>query len=246
MKIGIMQAYFFPYLGYFQLIHAVDEFVLYGHVDFTRQSWITKNRLLQKGTEKIWDITMPVEKKSKGRLIIQKEIKTGLDWRKPIIDFLQFNYKKAIYFEEIFPFLHEVILTPETLVHNYNVKTIIAICKFIGIQTPIDYQFDWATSFESELLAKDLSPDERKHARVIGLCNKFKSNHYLNPVGGSELYDKATLKDHDIALNFIQTTEHTYQQFDRHFSPYLSIIDVLMHNGRENTKKLIENNYKLV
>ncbi len=62
MKLAIMQPYFFPYIGYFQLINTVDEFVVYDNIEFTKKGWINRNRILVNGKDEY--ITLPIKKDS--------------------------------------------------------------------------------------------------------------------------------------------------------------------------------------
>jgi len=75
--------------------------------------------------------------------------------------------------------------------------------------------------------------------RVIGICKALGANHYINPIGGFELYNKESFIKSEIDLQFLETKKHTYKQFDDMFIPFLSIIDVLMFNSTEKTKKML-------
>ena len=101
--------------------------------------------------------------------------------------------------------------------------------------------FENNDNIEKELKNLDsISLDDIKSERIIKLCNHHKSNTYINPIGGKELYNKEYFKKRDINLFFVETNAFNYKQYDKCFIPYLSIIDILMHSGIEETKSIIK------
>jgi hypothetical protein len=246
MKLGIMQSYFFPYLGYFQLISHVDSFILYEHVSFRKKSWITRNRILDKRANSPVFINVPVQKKSSSNSIGNTLINNSTDWRNKIINLIFFNYKKALFFDEIFPVVEKIVNEKYASIHEYNARIIINICECLEIKTKITYQNENYILMEKELevLAKENS-SEIKTQRIFEICDREGANTYVNPVGGAELYDKTHFTANEIQLHFVETSGYEYNQFKGDFEPHLSIIDVLMHNGIEKTKEMIHN-YKVV
>ena len=244
MKAGIMQAYFFPYIGYFQLIDASDLFILYENVSFRKKSWITKNRILDKGRKIPVDIGIPINKKSSNKNIGDIII-NGSDWKKGMLKQIYFNYKKASFFLEIYPLLEKWINNEDENVHAYNCQIIIHICNYLDIQTTIKSNNTDFLKLENQLLNSDLPREEIKSQRVVEICKNQNVDTYINPLGGTSLYDKSYFQRNDLSLFFLNTKEYEYNQFGSEFVPHLSIIDVLLHNGKEGTKQIMKE-YSLI
>jgi len=241
MKAGIMQAYFFPYIGYFQLINAVDTFVIYEHVTFRKRTWITKNCILDKGKNEPVYINVPVIGKSSNKLINEICISDDPKWKIKLLKLIYFNYKKASFFDEIYSVIEECLNINESSLHNFNARILITLCDFLEIKTPIFFKNQSFLSLEEKLVKTVSNPMEIKSKRIVEICKKLNATTYVNPIGGTELYDKNYFKGYDISLNFIKTDHFKYSQFGKEHVPYLSIIDVLMHNGKEGTQELIKN-----
>ena len=128
MKLGIMQPYFFPYLGYFHLISAVDEFVLYDDVNFIKQGWISRNRIISNtGTQ---FLTLQLLGASSFKKI--NEIQTGNNKEKLVKSVYQ-SYSKAEYFKERFPLIEELLINPEDNLALYLENIICSLSNFLGI-----------------------------------------------------------------------------------------------------------------
>ena len=244
MKAGIMQAYFFPYVGYFQLIDASDVFILYEHVAFRKKSWITKNRIFDKSRKLPVDITIPVNKKSSYKQIIDISIR-NTDWKRVLLKQIYFNYKKALYFEEVYPLLEKLINIENEKVHTYNSEIIKGVCSYLNITTRIKANNEEFLELEKDLENSDLPQNEIKSARIIEICKNQNADTYINPSGGTNLYNKPYFKRNNLSLFFMNTKEFKYNQFGLDFEPHLSIIDVLMHNGKEGSKSIIKK-YSLI
>jgi hypothetical protein len=241
MKIGIMQSYFFPYLGYFQLIDSVDEFLIYDAVSFRKRSWITRNKILDKGSNSCINITANVVGQSSNKLIKEITLDKNLKWKKKLLNLIFFNYKKAKHFNIIYPFLKKIIEQQENYLHSYNSLIIAEICKLLNFGTKIEFKNYALENIEHNLINdKDISKESIKSERIIRLCKYKKATTYINPSGGKELYDKGFFNGNNIELLFIKTLDYKYEQFGETFTPNLSIIDILMHAGIEETKKIIK------
>ena len=246
MKTGIMQSYFFPYIGYFQLIESVDTFILYENVAFNKKSWITRNRILDKGKGVPFFINVPVKGKSSNKLIKEIEINEDEKWKGKLLKLIYFNYKKASFFNEIYPFLEEVINSSEESLHLYNSNSIIKICNLLDIKTNILFDNKVNEDVEIELQNQnDINFEDIKSERIFKICNKYNFKTYINPIGGTELYNKEHFSKNGLDLFFVNTKEYDYSQFNHTFNPHLSIIDMLMHIGVEQTKKTVKK-YNLV
>jgi hypothetical protein len=225
MKIAIMQPYFMPYLGYFQLIHSVDKFVLLDDVHFINRGWINRNRILL--DKKAHLFTIPLEKASQNRLINEIEI-CGQKWKDKFLRTLELCYKKAPYFSQCFPTIKEVILFEQDNLSKYILNSLKAFSDFLAIETEI---IPTSAIYGNQ--------DLKGQKRLIDICAKEHALWYINPIGGTKLYQDDGFKAANISLRFLESKEIRYEQFGNDFVPNLSIIDVLMFNGRDNVKEYL-------
>lgn len=232
MKLAIMQPYIFPYIGYFQLINAVDKFIFYDDVHYIKRGWINRNQLLVNGEAKLF--TIPVIKASQNKLI--NEINHAIDdkWLKQFYSTIEFNYKKAPYFEDTFSLIKQIISCNHTSISSLTIESIKAISNHLDITTV----FETSSSKYNETKGMDRAD------RLITICKLNKAKDYVNPSGGSEIYTKTYFEKDEINLHFIQNELNPYPQFKNIFVSGLSIIDVMMFNPKEKIKEML-NQYKL-
>lgn len=231
MKIAIMQPYFFPYIGYFQLINAVDKFVFLDDVNFINRGWINRNRILVNGKDVIF--TIPLKDASQNRLI--NEIMTGGDeWKNKILKTIELSYKKAPQFYSVFGVINEVISSSLHDIASFAKKSIESVCSYLEIKTEIVFS-------SNQYNNKNLKGEER----IIDIVLKEKATDYINPGGGTELYNRDNFFDRGLQLYFLKTKELIYPQFKNQFVPFLSIVDVMMFNEKEKVKQLLQE-YELV
>ena len=253
-KLAAMQPYFMPYVGYWQAISAVDKYILYGNLTFIKDAWMNRNRIRQKnGLVNI--ITVPLQRKSSNTLINDIQIDNSFKWNEKLLKAILLNYSKAEYFDEIYPLMEQLFTQRYDTLMQLNAQTICDVANFLEIKTEIDY--DNSRYLEMEEILKDIEADYsklpylektrpiRKVARVFEFCRRENSKHFINAIGGRELYDKDEFAQYGIKLEFVETHHIEYNQFGNPFEPNLSIIDVLMHNGKERTQQLL-NEYTLV
>ena len=231
MTIAIMQPYFFPYIGYFQLINAVDKFIIYDDVNFINKGWINRNNILANGRPLL--ITIPLKEASQNKLINGIDISCDKKTIGKIIKTIEINYKKAPFFD-VFGLVKECLENIPGTISDYNVRILKAICAYIGISTIF-------VDSSSLYLNKELKGEQR----IVDICVKEKADKYINPIGGTGLYSKNLFTAHGIKLNFMNNSPVEYSQFSSGFVPSLSIIDVLMFNSRQRVKKMLDQ-YALV
>lgn len=212
-----MQPYFFPYLGYFQLIKAVDKFVLYDDVNFINRGWINRNNILINGKATL--ISVPLRGASQNKLIKDICPFEDLNWRNKLLKTIEHNYKKASEFEVIFPLLQHIINSDANSISELNYVGIKTICEYLGVNTTI---ISSSAIFNNS--------DLKGQNRIIDICKKVGANHYINPSGGTELYDPISFALEGISLNFLKSELPSYKQLSNEFISSLSIIDVLMFN----------------
>jgi len=229
MKLGIMQPYFFPYIGYFQLMNSVDEFIIYDNIKFTKKGWINRNRILANGSDHY--ITLPIKSDSDYLLIQDRYLaETWTIEREKIIRRLDNAYRKAPYYDTVFPFIKSCLYYEESNLYNFLFNSLNCIKVYLDILTPLIRSSN--ISINHDLKSSD---------KVIAFCLARGAQQYINPIGGVELYDKFHFKSNGIELNFIKSSPNiVYNQGANHeFVPWLSIIDVLMFNSKEEIKGML-------
>ncbi|MBE6385836.1 MAG: hypothetical protein E7048_09265 [Lentisphaerae bacterium] len=228
MKLGIMQPYFFPYIGYWQLMNAVDTYVIYDDVTFIKNGWINRNRILINGEARYFNL--PTVGASSYVLIKDVQLSTDRKSFEKLIKSLDSAYKKAAFYDETMPLLESIILSDYEYASGLLEFQIRSIAKHLGMNTNI------------LLSSRDVekNTDLRAQDKVLDICKNLHATVYYNAIGGTELYDKEIFAQNGIKLSFLATDQICYKQYKNEFVPYLSIIDVLMFNGVEETKQLLK------
>ena len=226
MKLAIMQPYFMPYLGYWQLMNAVDQYVVYDDVNFINRGWIHRNRILMNGCAH--DIHIPLSKVSQNKKI--NEI-TLLDEEKPrqkLLRTIAQSNARAPRFSEAFPVIREIILFPEKNLSGFLYHQHQVLSAYMGMTTNL--LLSSALEKDNSLKGKD---------KVLAICELLGADVYLNSAGGQELYSKEEFAAHGIELRFLQMNDIRYAQFRNDPVPGLSIIDVMMFNSGEEIRQLL-------
>lgn len=229
MTLGIMQPYLFPYIGYWQLINAVNTFVIYDDVNFIKQGYINRNSILTNG--KSQQFTLELIGANSNKLI--NEISVGNNKNK-VLKTIKQNYSKAPYYNEIIIIIEEILNNEEKNLAKFIGFSLMKISNYLGINT----KFMFSSDIEKN---NDLKAQEK----VLEICKILQANKYINAIGGQELYSKAIFRKNKMELNFLKTKLVEYKQFNYEFVAYLSIIDVLMFNDK---KKVIHylNDFELI
>lgn len=220
MRLAIMQPYLFPYIGYFQLIHAVDRFVVYDDVNYIKKGWVNRNNILVNNGPFLF--TVPLVGASQNHLIKDLLVSSEEPWRAKLLRTISSSYTKAPYFDRVFPLVDQALAVEGVSISVFNIGILRAVCHYIGISTTI---IPSSTVYEASHL--------KGQERILHICAKEKADHYINPIGGVELYDRGRFADRGVQLSFLRSGLPAYQQFGGDFSPGLSIIDVLMFNAPE-------------
>lgn len=245
MKLAVMQPYFFPYIGYFQCIKAVDKYIVYDRLNYIYQGWVDRNRLVDKSGQ-IFYIRPQLKDASVSKLISEIELQPKQFWRQKMIKTLKFSYAGALHFEETLTLISETLSYETDSLSDFNFNSVKRICSFLDIDTVLSNNMQPYEALERELRNSEeqLNPEEEekpeiKVIRALKLCDMENASVFINATGGAALYSKPVFKEHGIELKFIRTNPIQYPQFKKEFFPGLSIIDVLMHNGKEGTKRLL-------
>lgn len=228
-----MQPYIFPYLGYFQLIHATDTFVFYDDVNFIKRGWINRNRILVNGGNQLF--TVPLKKASQNRLINEIELAIDAVWLKQFYKTIEHNYKKAPYFEQTYELIKSIFQEPHKNISELAIHSVITICDYLEMNK------NFVISSEKYHETKG----QEKSERLINITKACNGTEYINPKGGKALYDKTVFESAGLALKFLESKPVEYLQFKNKFVPNLSIIDVLMFNSPEEINVMLKQ-YELV
>ncbi len=222
-----MQPYFFPYIGYWQLIEAVDTFVVYDHIKFTRKGWFNRNNILLNGKKTLF--TIPLKKDSDYLDVVDRMLsEDSAKQINKIIAQIEHGYKKAPYFNDVFPWVKDIFSSSEKNLFYYIYNSIQSITKYLEIDTKI-------------IISSTLDIDDqlKSEEEVIAINKILHADRYINAIGGQKLYDKDRFFAEGITLNFLDTEIVEYKQFNIEFVPYLSIIDIMMFNSKDEIKEML-------
>lgn len=230
MKLAIMQPYFLPYIGYWQLIHAADRFVLFDDAQYMRHGWVNRNRILKPGGG--WQyILVPLKRHDVTASIKNVQVHPEKNWNNLIIAQLAHYKKKARYFDETIEMLKEILF----INNDQNIASInFSIIK--KLYSYWDFGKNITLSSEQNF---DYSNVGDAGEWALRIAEQMGATEYINPAAGAELFNREKFSSSNIKLSFLKSQDIFYSQHGV-FEPSLSIIDVLMFNGIEGTKKLLE------
>ena len=229
MTIAIMQPYFFPYIGYWQLLNEVDTFVIFDDVNFIKKGYINRNSILINGEAQ--HFTLELLGASQNKYIHQIEVGEN---RYKLLKTIERAYKNAPQYETVLPLLESILNVQEKNLSRFLGDALTHIANFLEIETEFIYSSN--INKNTDLKAQD---------KIIDIAQRLNATKYINAIGGKELYNKDKFKESEIELFFLETELSEYKQFKNDFVPYLSIIDIMMFNSVSEIKKML-NTFKLV
>jgi hypothetical protein len=226
MRLAIMQPYFFPYLGYFQLLQAVDRFVYYDDVAFIKQGWINRNRMLVQGRPVFFSV--PLADASSFRAIRETRISTQEPWRKKMLRRFQVSYGRAPFFAPTFELVQQVLEADHADIASLSRASVEAVCRHLEIMTA---RVPSSAAYGNAALT---GPE-----RVLDICQREGADTYVNAAGGRALYDPEVFRGRGVTLRFLSARPLEYPQLGDPFVPGLSILDVLMFNSPERARTFL-------
>lgn len=234
MKIGIMQPYFLPYIGYFQLMNKVDEFVVYDNIEYTKKGWINRNRILMNGRDAY--VSLPLKKASDYSQIRDRVLAES--WpseRISLLNKISSAYQKAPHYASVYPVIEEIVKFEDANLFAFIFHSLEQIKAYLAISTPL-------------VVSSTLPIDHKLKAadKVLAICQARGADIYINPIGGTELYDENEFAAQNIDLRFLKTSTIKYKQFDDNFVPLLSILDVMMFNTKDTITEYLTSRYTLI
>lgn len=229
---AIMQPYIFPYLGYFQLIDAVDVFVFYDDVNFIKKGWINRNKIFLNQTEHLF--TVPLRKASQNKLIKDIELFSLEEWRVEFLNTLKHAYAQAPYYKIVLNLLDRIFHRPFNTISDLASQSVIEVVSYLGM----DVEFQYSSTHYSKVKAANAAD------RLIEITKLSNASTYVNAAGGRTLYDKSHFQDRGIQLLFVSSNlEESLMKFDKNRYG-LSILDILMNHSKQEALNLIKQ-YKL-
>lgn len=232
LTVAIMQPYFLPYIGYFQLLSAVDSFVVYDHIKYTKKGWINRNRFLLNGTDAMF--SLPLKKGADGLDVADRELSADFD-RTKLLNQFKGAYQRAPHFEATFAILDGIVHHKDDNLFRYIHHSLATICNHLGIDTKIVVSS--TLGFDNNLKAQD---------KVLAICDVMNATSYINSIGGTDLYNQEDFNQRGVELKFLRSRPFSYPQFGNQFAPWLSIVDVLMFNPVADIRAGLMTNYDLL
>jgi len=232
MKLAIMQPYFFPYVGYWQLLRAVDRFVIYDDVNYIKGGWVNRNRILINGKPSY--ITAFLNHASQNKLICDISMQSSPVWRNKMINSISCAYKRAPYYSKVITTIEKVVYNEMDCLSDFLAYSLRKIATLLCINTEI---VTTSRAYGNNQLAGQ--------ERILDICTQESASVYINAKGGRCLYNHDEFMRKNIELKFLDSQSNPYTQRVVEFIPNLSIIDGLMEVGPRGMKKYL-NNYDLI
>ena len=232
MRVAIMQPYFFPYVGYLQLIGAVDLFIVYDNIKYTKKGWINRNRMLQSGKDVMF--SLPLRSDSDSLDVRDRSLAADFN-RDKFLNQLRGAYSRAPNFAQVFPMVERAVRHEDTNLFAYLHHALIRTCQHLGLTTPM--RVSSTVEIDHGLKNQD---------KVIALAMAVGATTYVNAIGGLGLYDRDAFQAKGLELQFIRSRPFEYRQFGDPFVPWMSIIDLLMFNPLGTVRDCVSNHYQLI
>ncbi len=214
MRVGIMQPYFLPYIGYFQLINLCDKFVIYDDIQFMKRGWINRNRILARGQP--LTVTIPVAKDSDFLDICRREVAGDFKSDK-MMNIFRESYRGAPFWTKQEQMLGEVLGSSDRNLFGFVANSLRELVGRLEIDTEL---------VVSSTL--DVDPELAGQDRVVATCQAIGATDYVNPIGGRELYTRSYFAERGIELSFLKSKLTPYDQGGAPWVEALSIIDAMM------------------
>ncbi len=218
MKLAIMQPYFLPYIGYFQLLAAVDKFVVFDDVHYINRGWINRNRLLLNGQAHTF--TVPLRAASQNKLIYEIELADDDRWRDKLLRTLHQAYCKTPYYGQVSGLFDRVINYSTRQLDEFLLNSLREVTNYLALDVEI---VKTSKIYDNVQL--------KGQERILDICRQEQTDIYINAIGGIELYDRDRFAQHAVSLRFLKSKPISYAQGKFEHLAWLSILDVIMFNS---------------
>jgi hypothetical protein len=240
MKLAIMQPYFFPYIGYFQLLANCDKFIFFDIVKYNKRSWMARNRIMH--PRKLLDfqyVGVPIIKSNNQVLINDVKINQSINWKQKIIGQLTvYKSLKAPFYEDVIMLVNDIFSKDFNELFELNVYAISAIFDYLGINFEYDIASELNLSFDSVKEPGDWA---------LFISSELGATEYVNPCGGYDIFDDNLFNKNSIKLSFIKSKLSKYNQsWRKDFLEGLSMIDVLMFNSKSDILEMLYMDFEVM
>ena len=238
MKVGIMQPYFFPYLGYFQLLKYVDLWVVFDDTQYVNKGWVNRNKILHPDEIKQWQyITIPLANKHRISKIKDLRMNEQQKWKSNILGKLSHYKRKAPFYDDTIELMEACFEYKSNMLTDFLTNSLRIVSKKLHIETPI-------------ILQNELHnlPENVDHPGqwALKISEILQAKTYVNPIGGKEIFKPQEFMNKKINLSFIEPQLKSYSQRNQNFVSSLSIIDLLMWRSRDSIIESINNDYSIL
>lgn len=225
-RLAIVQSNYIPWKGYFDLIHAVDEFVLLDDVQYTRRDWRNRNRIKTRSGP-AW-LTIPVNIKGQYHTPIKEILVSDATWAERHWKTIQANYARAPFFAAYADRLEAIFAgCCESRLSAINARWIHEICSILGIRTKISWSMDY-------LLVAG------KTERIVSVCQQAGASVYVSGPSAKSYLDAARFDAAGIELEYFDYSGYPeYSQLFPPFDHHVSALDLILNEGSDATRYML-------
>lgn len=227
MNVSVMQPYFLPYIGYWQLIASADRFVLLEDVNYITRGWVNRNRIWLGGSA-AW-LTVPLSGASQNRKICEIDLVQDDSWKVKLRRSVESAYRDAPFWREGCGLFDHILSSPERNLAAFLRHSLIVVASSLGLRT------DWLSSRDFGVR----SCEDRGAERIRRMCGELHAKRYTNPIGGTDLYEPSFFQREAIELGFLETDWKNLGLASASPGCDLSILDLLMHNPTERVARAL-------
>ena len=231
MSIGIMQPYFFPYLGYFSLIKHTDSWIVFDPVQYIDRGWMNRNRIIHPDQPETMYITVPVTA-HRDTLICDAQIDAAQPYAARILGQLSASYKKrAPYYKAVAALVEECLAAETHSLRDLNVRCMERVCAYLGM--PLNLRVYTEMNLEIEPVH---GPDEW----ALNICRALGETDYINPPGAMDMFDRKKYADAGVSIRFLRFEPTPYSQRKPKFFECLSVLDAMMFCSPEKINAMLD------
>ncbi len=218
-RVAIVQSNYIPWKGYFDLIAAVDEFVLYDDMQFTRRDWRNRNQI--KTPQGVAWLTVPVRVKGKYHQTIRETEIDGADWVSQHLRSLELNYRRAPHFDEVFGLVRPVYEKRHSSLSALNRDLLELLCRYLGIPTRLRDSGEFVLA-------------DGKSERLADLCRQLGATEYVSGPAARDYLDESAFAALGIDVRWFDYSGYpAYPQLWGEFQHGVTVLDLLFNCGTE-------------
>ena len=227
-KIAILQSNYIPWIGYFDIINSVDDFVIYDSVQYTKNDWRNRN-LIKTANGPIW-LTIPIATSKSSTQSIREAKISGSNWTKKHWKSIELGMVKSPHFEQFrddWRSWYEIAREMDWL-HDVNVLFLKGICEQLGISTKL--------VMDTDLSYSGKTPSEK----LVSICLSLEADIYLTGPAGLNYLNKAVFAEKGIGIEVMQYQHYkTYNQLHGDCMHNVTALDLLANVGVNSHSHLL-------